>query len=751
MSIRKATVLGAGVMGSQIAALLVNSGVKVELLDVVIDENEPNKLSKKGYDSIVNPKKSQLFDTSFEGNLTYGNFDDNLREESDSDIFIEAVKEEIGIKHDIWQKVAKVAKEGAVLATNTSGIPIEKIASVLDEKDQENFVGLHFFNPPRYMKLVEIIPTPQTSQKVIDAVQTFAEDTLGKGVVTAKDVPAFVANRTGIHTLADIMYRAEQSDFTIPEIDALTGKTIGRPMGTFALSDLVGNDIGLFVIQGLLSDPREEGFFEKAELLPKLVEKGALGKKADHGFYKKDSKERLVINPETMEYESFDKPQLEILGEFKKSITHNLNVIFNSEDKAGLFLWETLRNLFVYAARNVNLATDKFIDIDRAMVWGFNWRKGPFELWDSMGFDRVKDRILDEGYDLPDWVKDLSDGFYPDGVFLENVQPISDLETGQIWDNDDSSRLSEVGDTLLFKFQTPKNTITPDFSKDLIKAIDKLEQEDYKAMVIYSEGANFSVGANIAMMKFAMDMDQIDEYVGPTIDKLHECVNRLRYATKPIVTATQGRALGGGAELLLASPYVVAAQESYIGLVEVGVGLIPSGGGLAELAERVMTLPGNKSHHVKIMSDVLKRVASANVAMNAYEAKRHFLLKETDTIIANGDKRVQVALEKAKFLGDINYVSKPKAKFKLLGRDFKALAEGQLDAMRLGNFISDYDFKLGVAVADILAGGDIPEGVYGNQNYIQKLERKYFLDLSHNEKTQDRIAHMLETKKPLRN
>lgn len=751
MSIRKATVLGAGVMGSQIAALLVNSGIIVELLDLVIDEKDPNKLSKKGYDSIVNPKKSQLFDPAFEGNLSYGNFDDNLKEASDSDIFIEAVKEEISIKHDLWEKVARVAKEGAILATNTSGIPIEKIAAVLDEKAQANFVGLHFFNPPRFMKLVEVIPAPKTDPKVVEAVQAFAEDTLGKGVVRAKDVPAFVANRTGIHTLSDIMYRAEQSGFNVAEVDALTGKVIGRPMGTYALSDLVGNDVGLFVIQGLLSDPREDGFFKRSEFLPKLVEAGALGKKVGHGFYKKEGKTRLVIDPKTMEYQALDQPKLEILAKFKKSLSHNLDVIFQAEDEAGLFLWETLRNVFVYAARNVGLATDEYIDIDRAMVWGFNWRQGPFQLWDTMGFDRVKDRILAEGYDLPAWVQDLEGGFYTEGVQLENVQPIEDLETEVIWDHEEVSRLSVVDDVLVFKFQTPHNTLTPEFSADLVQAIDKLEQEAYKSMVIYSDGPHFSLGANLALMKFAIDLEEIDKYVGPTIDGLHKAVNRMRYATKPIVTATQGRALGGGAELLLASPYVVAAQESYIGLVEVGVGLVPSGGGLAELAERVLTQPGKKSHKIQLMSDVLTRVASAQVAMNAYEAKRQLLLKETDTIIANGDKRVQVALEKAKFLGSINYVPKAQAKFKLLGRDFKALAEGQLDAMRLGNFISDYDFYLGVAIADVLGGGDLPEGAYGNQAYLQKLERKYFMECAHNEKTQDRIAHMLETKKPLRN
>ena len=751
MSIRKATVLGAGVMGSQIAALLVNAGMKVELLDVVIDKDDPNKLAKQGYDSIVNPKKSQLYDQTFVENITYGNFDDNLTESSDADIFIEAVKEEISIKHDIWKKVAKVAKDHAILATNTSGIPINAISKALSKDLQKRFIGLHFFNPPRYMKLVEIIPNMNSSEDVVQKAKLFAEDTLGKGVVVAKDVPAFVANRTGIHTLNDIMYRAEQDGLSINEVDALTGKVIGRPMGTYQLSDLVGNDIGQFVIKGLQQDKSESDFFKTPELLPKLVEKGALGRKAKHGFYKKEGKNILVVNPETLEYKKSEKPQLEILEQLQKSITKNLDVIFESDTKGGKFLWETLRNMFIYAAHNVPKATDEFIDIDRAMVWGFNWRKGPFELWDTMGFERVKDRIIEEGYDLPEWVKEKSDNFYDEDVLLENVTPIEELETGVVWDRDNSSKLSEVNNQLLFKFQTPKNTITPEFSTDLIEAIDKLENEEYTSMVIYSDGANFSVGANLMMIKFGLDSGAGSEFVEGIVKELHEAVNRLRYSTKPIVTAASGRALGGGAELLLASPYVVAAAETYIGLVEVGVGLIPGGGGLAELTERVMTQDTIKANKVKKMSDVVKNIASAHVNMNAYEARRNLFLRDTDTIIANADKRVEVALEKAKFLGSINYIPKSPQKFQTLGRDFKALAQGQLEAMRVGNFISDYDFKLAVHIANIMTGGDLPEGAYINQAFIQRLERETFVALTEEEKTQDRITHMLETKKPLRN
>lgn len=751
MIIRKATVLGAGVMGSQIAALLVNAGLKVELLDVVIDEEDPNKLSKAGYDRITNPRKTMLYDNNLKDNLSYGNYQENLKDASDSDLFIEAVKEDVEIKHEIWGQVAKVAKEDAILATNTSGIPINVIAKVFSDEDKERFVGLHFFNPPRYMKLVEVIPNAATSSEVIEQITEFTQNTLGKGVVHAKDVPAFVANRTGTHAMADIMYRGEKEGYSIAEIDALTGKAIGRPMGTYALADLVGLDVAMFVVGGLMRDPEEQPFFNQSELIGKLYEKGVLGNKTKQGFYKKEGRKRLVINPETMEYTDVEKPELEILGKFGRDLEENMDIIFNAEDKEGKLLWETLSSTFYYAAHNVPKATDNYKDIDRAMVWGFNWKKGPFQLWDLMGYERVKERLVEEYGELPDWVADRDEPFYQEDEILEQIKPIEEFVSEDIWDREDSKLSATINNQLLFKFKTPNNTITDGLSKDIIKAVDELEEKSYTSMVIYSPGANFSLGANLYMMKMAIEQEQVDNLVGQTISELHEAVNRIRYSSKPIVTATQGRALGGGAEILLASPHVVAAAESYIGLVEVGVGLVPSGGGLAELAERVLTLPGQRANKINIMSEIVQQVATAKVAMSAYEAQRYMYLRDTDTIIANGDKRVEVALEKADFLARTNYIPKPKVTFEALGEDFKALVEGQLESMRLGHFISDYDMEVGLAVAEVLAGGLVPKKTYINQAWVQNLEKQHFLRLSKNQKTYERISHMLQKNKPLRN
>lgn len=752
MTIRKATVLGAGTMGSQIAALLVNAGLKVKLLDIVIDDNEPNKISKKAYDIITNPKRPQLFDLSFASNLSYGNFNDDLTGEDDADIYIEAVKEEVEIKHQIWNKVKDVAKEDAVFATNTSGIPIESIANVFDDSDKARFFGMHFFNPPRIMKLVEVIPNSKTAQTVIQRVQYFAEDVLGKGVIVANDVPGFVANRVGTQTMNDIMYRAESQGLSITEVDALTGRSIGRPkMGTYGLSDLVGLDIALAVTQGMQRIPEEQPFFHDNQLAQKLAQNGALGNKTKQGYYKKVNKQRLVFDPEQNDYVEPQPPQFEILGQFSKDLAKNLEVIFNAQDDAGVFLWETLRNNFYYSAINVPKAATSFKDIDRALVWGFNWKQGPFQLWDSMGFERVKSRMKEELGQLPEWIEQRNEPFYAQGETIERITPVDDYINETLWNRTDSNLSVAHKDQLLLKLQSKNNVITNGFLADLLEAIDTLEQSDYSSMVIYAGGANFSVGANLFQMKQAHEEGRVVEEVGVAVEQLHYVFARLKYAVKPIVTAVQGKALGGGCELVLHSPIVVAASESYIGLVETGVGLLPAGGGLAELSDRILRTNHKMDDKQKSITDILMQIGFAKVSTNAYEAVKYHYLRTTDTIILNTEKRVEVALNRARYESQTNYMPTPQARYIALGKDFKALAEGQLDAQRIGHFISDYDYEITLKVAEVLGGGDIPRNTYINQRYLQKLEKERFLELLQNKKTYDRITHILETGKPLRN
>lgn len=426
-------------------------------------------------------------------------------------------------------------------------------------------------------------------------------------------------------------------------------------------------------------------------------------------------------------------------------------MIFNAEDKAGLYLWETLRNNFYYSAINVPKAASDFKDIDRALVWGFNWKAGPFKLWDLMGFERVKKRMKDELGELPEWIENQTESFYKEGETIERVTPTSEFIDREIWNKEDSNLSVANKDQLLFKLQSKNNIVSDGFAEDLIEAIDLLEEEDYTSMVIYADGNNFSVGANLYLMKQAHESKNVKNLVGPAIDNLHKSFNRMKYSLKPIVTAVHGRALGGGCEVVLHSPFVVAASETYIGLVETGVGLLPSGGGLAELSDRVLRTNHKENDKQESISKVLMNVGLAKVSTNAYEAKRYGYLRDTDSIIFNKEKRVEVALNKARYESETNYIPKPKAQYTALGRDFKALVQGQLDAQRLGHFISDYDYEITMKVAHILSGGDLPRNTFINQRYLQKLEREGFLQLLQNEKTYDRISHMLEKGKPLRN
>ncbi|UXS21908.1 3-hydroxyacyl-CoA dehydrogenase/crotonase FadB [Staphylococcus delphini] len=753
MTIRKVTVLGAGTMGAQLAAVLVNAGLKVKLLDIVIDDNDPNKISKAAYEKITHPKKPLLFDLALAPHLTYGNFQDDLADD-DADLYLEAVKEDLEVKRQLWQQVAKTAKPEALFATNTSGIPIEAIAKVFSPEDKKRFFGLHFFNPPRIMKLVELIPNAETDPTIIDNVQTFTQEVLGKGVIVVNDVPGFVANRIGTQTMNDIMYRAEQQGFSITEVDALTGKIIGRPKtGTYALSDLVGLDIAVSVIRGLQQVPEEAPYFHDIQVVNTLYEAGALGRKTKQGFYKKDRKhkQRLVYDVEQQDYVPVTQPELPILASFNKDLAHNLDVIFNATDTAGQFLWETLRNNFYYAALNVPKATDDFRDIDRALVWGFNWKLGPFQLWDLMGFDRVKMRIEAELGTLPEWIQQIDEGFYGECDTIEYVTPIEHRLDKILWQRRDS-QLAIVNDKqLLLKLRSQNNVITDAFNDDLVEAIDLLENEPYSSMVIYADGPHFSVGANLYEMKKAHETGQVDELIAPAIDQLHASFNRLKYSEKPVVTAIQGRVLGGGCELVLHSPFVVASSETYIGLVEAGVGLLPSGGGLAEMSDRILQTSHMMNDKQASMTEVLMTIGLAKVSTNAFEARRYGFLRPTDTIIFNQERRVEIALQRAQFEADAHYMPTPKRQYIALGQDFLALAQGQLDAQRLGHYISDHDYNIALRIATVLSGGDLPRNTYINQRYIQKLEKVHFLELIKAEKTYERIAYMLKHGKPLRN
>ncbi|MFO8069119.1 MAG: 3-hydroxyacyl-CoA dehydrogenase NAD-binding domain-containing protein [Alkalibacterium sp.] len=752
MNIKKATVLGAGTMGAQIAALLVNAGLKVKLLDIVLDKEDKNKLSKGAYDRITHPKKSMLYNADWNKNLTYGNFEDDLKEGNDSDIFIEAVTEKLAIKHDLWQKVAAIAKQDAILATNTSSIPIGAIAKPLPKEAKARFVGVHFFNPPRYMKLVEIIPHETTDPVVTENLRTFVSTVLGKGAVDANDVSGFVANRIGTYSASDTAYRAEQLGLSITEVDAITGQIIGRPKtGTFRLLDMVGIDIGYFVTKTMMSNPEETEYFKMPKLVEKMVDLGNLGDKTKQGFYKKDGRKRLVFDVKTETYVEPKPVELAILKEFSRDLTKNLTTIFESEDEVGIFLWETLRNLMYYSAINVPKATNEYINIDRAMVWGYNWAVGPFQLWDMIGLDKVKARMEKELGELPEWIKERNEPFYQESQSISPASKPEDFAHKQVWKNEDSELFATQDDFLMLAMRTPNNTITIGFEADIVKAVDVLEKEDYKGLLLYSDGPNFSVGANLYYMKMAIDQELVDTETRKGSELFHEAVRRMKFASKPIVTAAKGRALGGGAELVMASPYVVAAAETYIGLVEAGVGLIPGGGGLAELADRVYRQDVSRADKIRQLGDILTKVSTGHVTMSAYEAQKIGFLKETDMIIQNEELVFEAALQTLRLKAAYNYIPNNLVEYEVLGTNFKAIAAAQVDSMIDGHFASKYDGVVTSAIADVLAGGNVPLGTKVNQKWLQKISEDNFVKLSKNEKTYERIVHMLEKKRPLRN
>lgn len=753
MTIKKVTVLGAGNMGSQIAALFINAGLKVKLLDIVIDKEDPNKLSREAFERITHPKKGLLYSSKFASNISYGNFDEDLVGENDSDLFIEAVSEILEVKHDLFTKVSKIAKEGAILTTNTSGIPIKEIASVLPKEQAERFLGLHFFNPPRFMKLVEIIPHEDTDEKVVEFLSNFTSRTLGKGVITTNDVSGFVANRIGVYALMDVMDRAEKQGLSVTEVDALTGPVIGRPKtATYRLMDLVGVDIAYNVAKGMKEDPAEEEYYVIAKSAADLVEKGFLGNKVKQGYYKKEGKAILSYDYTIGEYTDSPAVNLEFLSKLGRNLKENLRVIFDErEDNVAKFVWESLANVIYYSAINVGKATNDFKNIDRAIVWGYNWKLGPFQIWDAIGFEDVKARLKEEFGSLPTWIEERNESFYGDGEGISSVKGLQEYVKSVVWSNPNVSDLYEIeDDTLIYVMRSRNNTFTNEFAKDTIKAVDFLNNSKFKSMVLYSEGPNFSLGANLGDVSTLIKEGKLNE-ISDLIDVVHDAVYTLKYSDKPIVTASKGRALGGGAELLLSSPFVVAAAESYIGLVEIGVGLIPSGGGLSELAERIYKQRYERAEELAALNRAFETVIFGKVSGNAYEARELGLLKETDIIIQNEELVLEAALKKARLEAEYNYIPKGKLEYATEGNNYLAVAKAKVASLVSGGFATEYEEVIAKEVATVLSGGDIPYGVTLTQEDLLALEKKGFLKLCANPKTLERIEHMLATKRVLRN
>lgn len=791
-SIRKVAVIGAGTMGGGIAAHLANIGIPVVLLDIVppdLKENEKNNPKARNrivnmlYDRMAKARPANLARPDRGDLITVGNLEDDFDKLADCDWIVEVIIEQLAPKQALMERIEAVRKPGSIISSNTSGIPIHQIAEGRSEEFQAHFLGTHFFNPPRYLKLLEIIPTGDTSQKVVDFMVRFGRAVLGKGVVVCKDTPNFIANRFIAIAGSYVAEYALQHGYTIEEVDAITGPVVGHPKtATFRLTDLVGLDVMMHVNNNLYPaiphDPyREILKGEKSNALnERLAERKWLGNKSGQGFYKtvvvNGKKEFHILNPETMEYEPPTKVRFDSIGAVRKveDLGARLRQLIQFEDRAAQFIKDTTYYTLAYAAYITPEVAYSIQDVDNANRWGFAHEAGPFEVWDMLGVAETVEKMEAAGLTVADWVKEmLANGFtsfYQNGCYYDfqakqyvdkpgdrfQITVAGLHAAGKEVARNDSASLLDMGDGVaLLEFHAKMNAIDADIVAIANIALERLET-DFDALVIGNNGQDFCVGANIAAIGFAAAQglwSQIDA----SIHALQDATFRLRHAPKPVVTAPHQRVLGGGVEFTMAGWASVADHETYMGLVEVGVGVIPAGGGCKELIRRRINpvMRADNADVLPVMQEVFTQVATARVGESAWQAKSLGYLQESDWIVMNSEHRLAKAKQLALQLVESGARPPEVEKVYAAGRDvYYALRLG-LKSFEWGNYASEHDAFIGAKLAYVLCGGDLSTGTWVDPWYILDLEREAFLSLLGQEKTRDRITHMLMSGKPLRN
>ncbi len=777
--IRKVAVLGSGVMGSQIAAHCINAGLEVLLLDLKSDDpKRPNKIAEDSLKKILKIKPAPFAISEFSQLIKVGNFDDDLQKLAEIDWICEVVVERMDIKQQLLAKIDAVRSADSIVSSNTSGLPISEISAECSASFKKHFLGTHFFNPPRYMQLLELIPISETNSEVLNTLTLFFDRVLGKGVVNCKDTPNFIANRIGVYSMASLLPYFFDGDFRAEEIDLLCGTITGySKAASFRTADIAGLDVLAHVARNLypaIPDDEEREVFNLPDEFLNMVQNGSIGNKAGKGFYKKvqtkAGREFQVIHPKTLDYEPHQKPKFELFAEAKKieNTAERLKFFVNHDSREARFIWEVQRKLMLYAANRVPEISDSIESIDRAMKWGFNWEMGPFERWDAIGIEEAIARIKEDGYEIPLLIQEMLEKgitcFYKDGKVYDPIsksmieiplQSIKEITKASVYSDrtifeNDSAALHELGNGItLFEFRTKNSTLNSELVNSLEESLTIVEKE-YDGMVISHWGANFAVGADL--MEAITKYQQGDSNgVYKTVDDFQRTAVALRYAPFPVVAAPFGMALGGGAEFILYSDKVVAHHELYMGLVEVGVGLIPAGGGTTELLKRAMNKLPLDADKLPFIREVFKTIGLAKVSESAEMAKKMMLLPSDSIIEMNKNNLISTAKSVAISMVEEGYYPPRQMNITVLGKKSESALNLMLYVMKEGGFATDYDQVVAGRVAKVLAGGELLEPQSVPEDYLLRLEREAIYECLNDERSHARIEHMLKTGKPLRN
>ena len=798
--IRTAAVIGSGVMGGGIAALLAGAGVKTLLLDIVpfdLTDDEKknpvarNRIAQAGLDTVKISAPSLLMQQKDVNRITIGNLEDDFDKLSDCDWIIEVVVENLKIKQDLLKRIESVRKPDAIVSTNTSGIPLKAMSQDLGKEFKENFLGTHFFNPVRYMKLFEVIPGENTSQEVLNFMSDYSERILGKGIVWAKDTPNFVGNRIGVQGIVKAMQLMLQHDLKIQEVDALFGPVMGRPKtAMFKTSDLVGLDTLGHVAKNtydLVTDDEARDSFAMPEFVTRMIEKGLLGKKTKSGFYKTDltpewKKIRKVIDPSTLEYTEYSKPDFKCLAEAKaaKTLPEKMKAIVYGNDKGAKFAWETVANNLIYSANRIPEISDTILEIDNAMKWGFNFEMGPFESWDAIGLKESVAKMEQDGFNVPEKIKDMlaagNDCFYKNEngklsfydfasktyknvKISDNIISLASLKSAnQLIKTCKSASLIDIGnDVMCLEFHTKMNAINGeivDFMADALHYVNK----NGAGLVIGNQAGGmpgaFSAGGDLAFMSDLAKQGKYAE-IDAFIKTAQSGMQKVRYSNIPVVAAPYGMTLGGGCEICLgAADKIVAHSELYMGLVEIGVGLLPAGGGCLNLWKKMISgIPESVTDIdlAKFFIPCFMAIATAKFSMSGAEARANGFLNAQDRIIFNRDYLIGEAKKEVLKILDQGYAPPAKEKIRVIGNAGQGMVSAELFNMQSAKYVSEYDVFLAKRISYVVSGGDVKPNSLVDEEVILNLEREAFVDFWKQEKTVARVEHMMKTGKPLRN